>query len=81
MRGRLRNGSVVELAKECLCLVHEGPCWVHRDRSWREHIDRMIVAAPLGDPVAQRAMELDDRARRAQLEAEMGRRGIVELLQ
>lgn len=36
MKAELINGTIVELAKDCECLTHEGPHWIHMDRLWYE---------------------------------------------
>lgn len=35
MKARLTDGSVVELAKDCDCITHDGPHWLHYDALWR----------------------------------------------
>jgi len=36
MKAELTNGTTIELVKDCECLTHDGPHWVHMDRLWYE---------------------------------------------
>lgn len=31
IRARLTTGEVVELARDCSCVIHDGPHWLHMD--------------------------------------------------
>lgn len=31
MKAELTNGEIVELEKDCGCIIHEGPHWLHMD--------------------------------------------------
>jgi hypothetical protein len=86
---RLTDGSVVRLVKDCGCLTHEGPCWLHMD-----HLDRLRNRRLLRSLQAQAAGPTDvgrwavlcdaymrdEMARLREKRLEMERRGIVELL-
>jgi len=48
MRARLRDGRVIELAKDCDCSTHSGPHWLHADRLWLE--GNRALLRPEGDP-------------------------------
>jgi hypothetical protein len=31
MKAQLTNGQIVELEKDCECVIHDGPHWLHMD--------------------------------------------------
>ncbi len=86
---RLTDGSVVELVKDCGCVTHEGPCWLHMDHLMRAQNRRLLAslqaqAAGRTNPgswaVLCDAYMRDEMARLREKRQEMERRGIVELL-
>lgn len=36
MRAELTNGETIELTKDCECVTHDGPHWLHMDRLWHD---------------------------------------------
>jgi len=45
MKARLTNGTIVTLEKDCGCIIHDGPHWLHADAVWKrlnnEHKDKL----------------------------------------
>lgn len=41
--GRLRCGTATVLRKDCSCETHDGPHFLHADRSWRNANRRMVL--------------------------------------
>jgi hypothetical protein len=86
---RLTDESVVELLKDCGCVTHEGPHWLHYDHLIRAQNRRLLVrlqaqaAAPtdVGSwAVLCDAYAREELARLREKRQEMEQRGIVELL-
>ena len=79
MKARLKSGEIVTLEKECSCINHNEPHWVHMDgiwkkNNWREGPQGRTFLWCMG--VAQEeSVRLKEKLR------EMERRGIVELIE
>lgn len=81
IRARLQNGETVPLEKDCGCVIHDGPHWLHMDdvderlnRPLRERAMRgesMVVIQAYAQAELRR---LREKGR------EMARRNIVEIL-
>jgi len=83
---RLTCGRLVRLTKDCGCITHEGPHWLHTDRAYREANRKLVLDAFAKSPGiyggvlgAMRGFAGEERARlNAKLFA-MKSRGISEL--
>ena len=74
VKARLTTGEIIELPKDCECITHEGPHWLHLDR-----IDRQRAAEALESGAYTRHIALSlERLQRK--EAHMVRLGIEEIL-
>ena len=95
MRARLTDGSVVELAQDCDCVIHEGPHWLHSDKitqyllekDYRQPVEQIIAkgAAATLDDVRRAELLFQHYAERQamrlqELSRHMKRCGIVEIL-
>jgi hypothetical protein len=86
---RLTDGSVVELVKECGCVVHEGAHWLHMDHLIRAQNRQLLAsiqaqAAGPTDPgmwacLCDAYMQ-EELARLREKRWQMERQGIAELL-
>lgn len=56
MRALLTNGEIVELAKDCNCITHEGPHWLHMSQIDKE----------LNHKVLPRLQETESRIQRGE---------------
>ena len=78
------DGSVRPLEKDCGCVTHDGPHWLHMDRVSRELNYKKLHEIKIGDePMASLAMGAIAREEEARLDRklfEMKGRGIVRLL-
>lgn len=85
MRARLEDGSIVELVKDCGCLHHEGPHWLHMNK-----VEEALNLADAGPDVIARSGRMAPLLAHhfAQLEvkrledlgARMRENGIIELM-
>ena len=48
MKLRLTDGTIVEAEKDCRCVTHEGPHWIHMDDLWKSMNRDMLQASPRG---------------------------------
>ena len=89
MHARLTDESVVELTKDCGCVTHEGPHWLHYDHLiWAQNrrlLTRLQAQAAAPTDVGTWAVLCDayvreEMARLREKRQEMEQRGIVELL-
>jgi hypothetical protein len=80
---------VVELVKDCGCVTHEGPCWLHYDHLIRTQNRRLLASlqAQAAGPtdvgmwaVLCDAYMREEMVRLREKRQEMERQGIVELL-
>jgi hypothetical protein len=81
VRARLQSGEIVELEKDCHCIIHDGPHWLHMD-----DVDKSL-AAPLRERalrgesmMAIRAYAQTEQRRLAAKLREMETRNIAEIL-
>ena len=80
IRARLESGEVVLLEKDCDCVIHEGPHWLHMD-----DVDKRLNAplrdrAMRGEPLAVKAFAESELRRLGEKRREMERQNIVEIL-
>lgn len=38
----LKNGTIIEAEKDCSCITHDGPHWLHADKMWRTSNEEML---------------------------------------
>lgn len=74
---KLKDGSIIEAVKDCECLFHEGPHWLHMDEIWREK-NRNILAN--GGLSAVLAYPREEFRRLESKNREMDALGIVETI-
>lgn len=63
IKAALQNGEVVVLEKDCDCVIHDGPHWLHMD-----DVDKSLNA-----PLRKRALQGEPLAFKAYAEAELRR--------
>ncbi len=77
MKARLENGSIVTLEKDCSCIDHEGPHWLHSD-----HLFHQLNLQLLGPGQLQtKAFAIEEQARLTRKLSIMKAKRIAELLQ
>lgn len=77
MLARLDDGSIVTLEKDCSCLDHDGPHWLHSDRMFRQ-----LNLQLLGPNMLQtQAFAIEEQARLSRKLSIMKARRIAELLE
>lgn len=78
MQAELMDGSIVELQKDCDCVTHAGPHWLHMDGLWRAMNQALL------QPETARAWDAfvnEDLARLRVKRIEMERFGIKRLIE
>lgn len=76
MKARLDDGSIVTLEKDCSCIDHEGPHWLHSD-----HLFRQLNLQLLGPSMLQtQAFATEEQARLTRKLSIMKAKRIAELL-
>ena len=80
VRARLSDGSVVELEKDCGCVIHEGPHWLHMDEVDKQLNARLRERAFKGEFLAVHAFALAEARRLGEKLREMESRNIEEIL-
>jgi hypothetical protein len=77
MKARLEDGSIVTLEKDCSCIDHEGPHWLHSD-----HLFRQLNLQLLGrGQLPTMAFTIEEQARLSRKLSIMKAKRIAELLQ
>jgi hypothetical protein len=56
----MADGTVREAVKDCDCLTHDGPHWIHMDNYWRGRNEELLA---LRDGLAVRGFIAEDMAR------------------
>lgn len=80
-RARLTDGTVVELEKDCDCVTHEGPHWLHMDDVDKSLNVPLRARALAGESLlAIRAYAQVEQQRLAMKLREMESRNIAEIL-
>jgi len=95
MKARLTDGSIVDLPRDCDCLTHDGPHWLHIDtytkqRSQADYVEPITTVVELGAAATSNqvyhAMALAHRyaelqlVRLGELRRNMERLGVIELI-
>lgn len=78
MRAELVDGSIVDLQKDCDCLTHDGPHWLHMDRVWHAMNRELLQPETVQ---AWDAFVKEDLARLQFKGREMERQGIKRLIE
>lgn len=73
MKFKLQNGQIMAAKKDCNCVTHNGPHWIHMDDLDKELNKPLLKSNPLGFAINEKA-RLDRKLR------EMNSRQIVEIL-
>ena len=73
MKAELLTGEIVELPKDCGCVIHEGPHWLHMDDVRHDLNRRLLDTSPMGFAIEEQA-RLGDKLH------EMTTRGIKRLI-
>ena len=82
----LESGETVVLLKDCDCVTHDGPHWVHADEAWREANRNMFARAQsTGTPAdlahyACHGFAVEELARLTSLEHSLRHRRIARLV-
>lgn len=86
MKAVRQDGHTIELEKDCNCVTHEGPHWLHADELWRQKNRKLLEIAndasielmrrysALSGHATEEEARLDEKARM------MKRHGIAELI-
>ena len=77
MKARLANGQIITLEKDCGCIIHEGPHWLHMDEVSRK-LNYQILER--GGQFAGIAFAREERVRLQNKERNMTTRNIVEII-
>jgi hypothetical protein len=80
IRARLATGEIVVLPKDCECLTHDGPHWIHMDKLAQETNHEYLQQGMTGCELALRAYIQEERARLRNKLYNMERLGISEIL-
>jgi len=78
MKAELENGTIVDLEKECGCITHEGPHWIHMDKMDRERNKKLLM---IGGDLATRGFLIEDLERVKQKRRNMELRKIRRLIE
>lgn len=76
MKAELENGEIITLEKDCDCITHEGPHWVHLDRIYKEK-NQIILSR--GGRYSVEAFCQEECARLDEKERQMKQRGILRI--
>lgn len=76
---KLKDGSIVTAEKDCDCIAHDGPCWLHYDQLLEKMNKKYFNPEK---PTAQgfRALAIEESMRLRDKLWEMECRGIVEII-
>ena len=74
MQFRLKDGSIVDLPKDCSCVTHEGPHWLHADDLYHEANQKLLLAGCASGFAIEEQARLQSKLNR------MDAKGIVEIL-
>lgn len=86
MKARLNSGEIITLVKDCECVTHEGPHFLHMnefDKLASREIFRRVLSGEWNPPTAEHAAEaamISEAARLQRLQYAMESRGIAELI-
>lgn len=80
-KAKLKNGEVVNLEKECDCIIHDEPHWIHADRIWKQSNRGSLNLGRLSNSYhTLRGFAIEELMRLKQKEYEMRCKKIVEII-
>ena len=74
MKAKNTSGEIIDLPKDCDCLSHDGPHWIHFDALWKQSNEQVREK---GNTTG---FAVEEGARLRQMIWEMEKRGIDEVL-
>lgn len=77
LQARMKDGSIVELSKDCGCITHEGPHWIHADDLYRE-ANKLLSSACTR--LVSAGFAIEEQVRLQSKLQIMNAKGIVEVL-
>lgn len=77
MKLRLTGGAVVVAVKDCECVTHEGPHWIHMDALWHERNRELLKK---GSYLALLGFTKEEAARLKQKQHDMASYHVSEIL-
>lgn len=78
MKARLKSGEIIELVKDCECITHEGPHFLHMNSLDKEQSQKYLDMKTNGGSLAFAQNEIN---RLNRLFCELRARKIVELIE
>jgi TusA-related sulfurtransferase len=76
MKAILKSGETIELVKDCNCLTHDGPHWLHFDDTYKSQNKKLLQ----GERPCPSGFAIEEIARLNMKTAAMSSRNIVELI-
>lgn len=77
MQARLKDGSIVDLHKDCSCVTHEGPHWIHADDLYHQANQMLLNVCTR---LASAGFAIEEQVRLQRKLQIMNAKGIVEIL-
>ena len=74
--GLTQDGNTIPLEKECDCIIHDDPHWIHMDRLKR-HLNKKYLENPTDSNM--RALSILESARLSEKEFHFNRLGITQI--
>lgn len=77
---RLKNGRVIRFPKDCGCATHDGPHWLHMDRTSRAiNVRRVLDRGANLDMLTLMGFGQEERARLSELGFQMRRHQVEQM--
>jgi hypothetical protein len=80
IQARLTSGEVINLPKDCDCVIHVGPHWLHMDEVDKRLNQPLRERALRGELLGFHAYEQEELRRLGQKFREMERQQIAEII-
>ena len=77
---KLTNGEVITLEKECECVIHDEPHWIHLDRLLKKLNEPLFELILKSDVLAVRVYAVKENARLKEKIRQMEQQKIVEII-
>ncbi len=61
MKALDHTGKVIELAKDCACVTHDGPHWLHANDAWHAANRKLLDDGNGNGFVAEEAARLEEK--------------------
>ncbi len=74
IKAKLTTGEIIELVKDCDCVTHNGPHWLHTNDLWKERNRKLLEADSYYGHINEEIARLNDK------EYELVSRGIEEII-